>query len=317
MMKLNKIVFVLAASLSFSSLPSCEMNSPFSSKAPSATPSVSKEKQSVSESAKGVGEVSNAVAKGADDIDKHASAIENKTPEAAKASVQPEVDGIRDGTKGLRENSASLKAIEQKLKDAEASLAGQQKSIEEYIKFAKESEIQKVKLEDKIKDLETSNAKLLKTMLAWITVCCVIGIGVSVLVGFVFKTPAAFLVAAGCLATMGISIAVTIYLQQIAWIALAALGVGFVAAVVYVFTQIKHKDSAVKERDVAVKELVHTGEIAKTYLPDAVREKIFGNSVEPGIAHQIQSDTTIKLVSDVRSADKTKRGYGLAPTVSK
>ena len=117
------------------------------------------------------------------------------------------------------------------------------------------------------------------------------------------------MIAAGCVATMGVAVAVTLYLQQIAWVALIVLGLGFLGAVVYVFLQVKN-------RDIAVKELVHTGEIAKTYLPPTVREKIFGNAVEPGVAHQIQSGATMKLVNNVRSLDKTKRGYGLAPVHS-
>ena len=98
-------------------------------------------------------------------------------------------------------------------------------------------------------------------------------------------------------------------MKKILFTSLAVLGLGFLGAVVYVFFQIKHRDTAVKE-------LVDTGEVAKTYLPPTVREKIFGNAVEPGVAHQIQSGTTMQLVNRVRSLDKTKRGYGLAPAPS-
>lgn len=280
-----------------------------STKTPPETPTVLKEGEKVGEAAKTVGETGKDVATRAEKIDEHTTNIETKAPPETKEVFGPEISGIRTETKGLREDSATLIAVEQKLKDTQTQLLEQQQKIQNYTAFAKESEIQRQKLQDKIKELESSNAKMLRTMLSWIVVVCVIGIGASLVIGFFFKTPAAFMVAAGCVATMGIAVAVTLYLQQIAWVALAVLGLGFLGAVVYVFFQIKNRDTAVKE-------LVHTGEIAKTYLPPTVREKIFGNAVEPGVAHQIQSGATMQLVNRVRSLDKTKRGYGLAPSPS-
>jgi ABC-type multidrug transport system fused ATPase/permease subunit len=277
-------------------------------KAPPAAPDLKGENKSVGEAATAVGETGKDVADRADKIDEHADAISEKTPPEAKTDVQPEIKGIKDETKGLRQDSAALSATEQKLRDTESRLVDQQKAIDNYTAYAKNSEAERAKLQTKIKELESSNAKMLRTMLSWIVVICVIGIGASLVIGFFFKTPAAFMVAAGCVATMGVAVAVTMYLQQIAWVALAVLGVGFVGAVWYVFTQIRNRDRAVHE-------LVHTGEVAKTYLPSQVREKIFGNSVEPGIAHSIQSDSTINLVRNARNiALKTKK-FGLAPSM--
>lgn len=312
-MKINNsafVFFILMALLGWVFiLASCQGNGPPSNpNTPPALPEIKNEQKSVSDSAKTVGVIGKDIGLRAEKIDTHAAAIEDKTPPDAKAAVQPEVDGIKSETRSLRQNSATLSATEQKLKDTETRLSDQQKNIEKYAAYTKDSEVQRTKLQDKIKELESSNAKILKTMMSWVTVCCVIGIGVSLAIGFFFKTPAAFMVAAGCVATMGVAVAVTLYLQQIAWVALALLGVGFVAAVVYVFMQIK-------SRDTAVKELIHTGEIAKTYLPITAREKIFGNAVEPGVANQVQSDSTIKIVSNVRRLDKSRRGYGLAPEI--
>jgi len=314
MMSINKVlgIFVFMTIISWAFIiTSCSNSQPSRtiSKAPPETPNVVKEGEKVGEAAKTVGETGKDVATRAEKIDEHAANIESKTPPEVKSSVQPELSGIRTETNGLREDSATLVSVEQKLKDTQSQLLEQQQKIQNYTTFAKESETQRQKLQDKIKELESSNAKMLRTMLSWIVVVCVIGIGASLVIGFFFKTPAAFMVAAGCVATMGIAVAVTLYLQQIAWVALAVLGLGFLGAVVYVFFQIKNRDTAVKE-------LVHTGEVAKNYLPTTVREKIFGNAVEPGVAHQIQSGSTMKLVSKVRSLDKNKRGYGLAQSPS-
>jgi len=277
---------------------------------PPTAPNIDTEKQDVGKVATEVGGISRDVGERADKIDIHTEAIESKTPPEAKEAVKPDISGIKEETRGLRTDSATLSAVEQKLKDTEQRLAKQQESIEKYTEYAKTSEIDRVKLQNEIKELKSSNSKMLKTMMSWIVVVSVIGIGASLVIGFFFKTPAAFMVAAGCVATLGIAVAVTLYLQQIAWVALALLGVGFVAAVIYVFTQMK-------DREKAVKELVHTGEVAKTYLPTTVRERIFGNAVEPGVAHQIQSSSTMKLVRNVREKEKGVRGFGLAPELPK
>ena len=314
-MKLNKylcFVFVLVGFLGWMVLlASCNnTEKDRSSNTAPDVPQIKDEKINVEEAAKTVGEISKSVATKADSIDNHTDQISNIIPSEIKPQAATEIKGIKAETQGLRQDSATLLATEQKLKETESRLAEEQKKIEQYTAFTKNSEDQIVKLQDKIKNLESSNGKLLQTMLAWISVACVVGIGASLVIGFVFKTPAAFLISAGCVATLGIAVAVTIYMETIAWVALSVLGVGAIGTIIYVAMQIRNRDSAVKE-------LVHTGEITKTYLPIPVREKIFGNAVEPGVANLVQSDTTMKLVRNVRSKEKNIRGFGLAPELPK
>lgn len=275
---------------------------------PPATPSVTKEKEKINEIAKSVSETAKDVGKRADTIDSHATQIEIKTPEAVRPTVQNEITGIREQTQGLRQDQSTLMATEQKLKDTETELDNQQKIINEYAKYSQNSQAEILKLKDKIKELQSSNDKLLKTMMAWISVCCVVGIGVSLVIGFFLKTPTAFMIAAGCVVTLGVSVAVSLYLQYIAWIALSVLGVGFVGVVIYVAIQIKTRDKAVSE-------LVHTGEVVKTYLPNNSRKKIFGNKVEPGVANAIQSKSTIDIVRKIRNKAKITNNIGLAPGI--
>jgi len=291
-------------------ITSCNHGATVVTKGSPELPKVADEGTSVGDASKTVGDVSKDVGARADKIDGHADAVSAAVPPEAKPKTDPEIKGIKEETKGLRADQATLAATEQKLKETQNRLLEEQKKIDSYTDFAKNAEVERAKLEAKIKDLQSSNAKLLKTMLAWIIAACVVGIGACLVIGFFFKTPSAFMIAAGCVATLGVAVAVTMYLSTIAWIALAVLGVGFVGAVVYVVFQIRN-------RDVAVKELVHTGEVAKTYMPASVREKIFGTAVEPGVAHQIQSTATQKLVSTVREQEKPKRGFGLAPELPK
>lgn len=274
---------------------------------PPELPSVGSESKAIGDASKVIGDISKDVGARADKIDTHVDSASNLAPPETKKLIQPDLNNIKVETKGLRADQATLDATAQKLKDTEARLLEEQKKIEGYTDFAKNSEAERAKLEAKIKDLQSSNAKLLKTLLAWVTVCCVVGIGASLVIGFLFKTPYALIIAAGCLATLGVSVAVTMYLQSIAIVSLIALGIGFLGAIAYVVYQIINKNKAVKE-------LVHTGEVIKPYLTEEAKAKIFGNGAEPGLAFQIQSTSTEKIVSDVRNQPKTKRGFALSTT---
>lgn len=273
------------------------------------TPRIESQTIGVGKSADEIKSTANNLAERAGSIDVSIDDIFSKVPEQAKPAIKDNVTNIKKETDGIRKDQLTLEVTEQKLREIQVSLLSQQKLIEDYTAFAKDTEVERTKLQDKIKELESSKAKMLNTMLAWISVCCVIGIGVSLVIGFYLKTPAAFMVAAGCLATLGISVAVTIYMQWIALVAVSVFGLGFVGAVVYIAIQLKNKNKAVSE-------LVHTGEVLKTYLPSNSREKIFGNSVEPGVAHQIQSESTIKIIKDIRDESNKNRGFGLAPSSS-
>jgi hypothetical protein len=273
------------------------------------TPNVEKEKEKIAEVSKTISEVASGIGAKADTIDKHTNSIENKSTDEEKQNIAVDIKGIKDETQGLRNDKTTLLITEEKLKDTQTQLEEQQNLIKEYTAFTQKSQVEIAKLQEKIKELESSNQKLLKTMMAWISVCCVVGIGACLVIGAFFKTPTAFIIAAGCLVTLGVSVAVSIYVQYIAWIALVLLGIGFVIAVIYVAWQIKTQDKAVSE-------LVHTGEVVKTFLPNDSREKIFGNKVLPGVAHVIQSDSTMSIVRKIRNKAKKINNIGIAPSVA-
>jgi len=273
-------------------------------------PNVQPQAHDIGDAAKGVGDTGADVTKRSDKIDDHAAAISNNTPPEAKPKIDPDLQGIKNETKGLRQDSATLAAIQQKLVDAQGQLTEQQKKINGYTEFAKNSELERTKLQSKIKELQESNSKLLKTMLAWITVICVVGIGASLVIGFFFKTPAAFMVAAGCVATLGVAVAVTMYMQYIAWAALALLGLVFLGAVGYVVWQIHNRNKAVTE-------LVKTNEVSKQNMPLANRQKVYGNGAEPGLVEHLQSPATKNLVATVRSKAKSGKSFNLAPEIPK
>lgn len=277
------------------------------SKAPPSAPTVEKEITKIEEAKQSVGDTAKDIGQRADKIDNHSTQIEIKTPSETREQVIGEIQGIKQETQGLRQDQANLLIVEEKLKDSENQLKEQQAQIVKYTQYAVDSESKIVELQKKLKELEESNAKLLKTMMSWIAVACVVGIGACLAIGFFFKTPTAFLVAGGCAVTLAVSVAVSLYMQYIAWVALTVLGVGCVGMIIYVVYEFLDKDKAVDE-------LVHTGEVVKTYLPQKTREKIFGNTVEPGVAHIIQSSKTKNLVKKARVRAQTKKTFGLAPS---
>lgn len=273
------------------------------------TPSLNMPQQNVGDATKTVGEVAVDIGKRADTIDTHTDQITVKSSQDQNEKIKTEIDGIKTETKGLKDDQYKLIGTEQKLKETQTLLNEQQKLIEQYTSYTKQSEKQITDLQEKVRKLQEENDKMLKTMMSWISVACVVGIGACLAIGFFLKTPTAFIIAGGCIITLGVSVAVTLYMQYIAWVALAVLGVGCVGTIIYVTMQIYYKDKAVDE-------LVHTGEIAKTYLDGKARQKIFGTQVEPGVAHLIQSNVTKNLVKKSRVRAKTNKIFGLAPEIA-
>lgn len=272
-------------------------------------PSVTLPQENINAAAKTVGEIAVKVGERADTIESHTTQIQVKSTDEQNEKIKTEIDGIKTETKGLKDDQYKLISSEQKLKETQSQLAEQQKLIDKYTEYTKQSEKQVAELQDKIKKLQEENDKMLKTMMSWISVACVVGIGACLAIGFFLKTPTAFIVAGGCVVTLGISVAVTLYMQYIAWVALVVLGLGCIATIIYVTMQFYYKDKAVDE-------LVHTGEVVKTYLGNKARQKIFGTQVEPGVAHIIQSNVTKNLVKKARVRAKVNKNFGLAPEMS-
>lgn len=264
------------------------------------TPSIVQQKDNVADAANSIGVVATDVGKRAENINDHTTQIQIKSSEQQKQVIKGELDGIKTETQGLKEDQSKLIAAEQKLKQTEIQLDEQQKTIDKYTAYTKNSEDEINRLNEKVKSLEESNAKLLKTMMSWIAVASVVGIGACLAIGFFLKTPKAFLVAGGFAVTLGIAVAVSLYLHYIAWVALAVLGLGCIGVIVYVAFEFK-------DRDVAVNELVETGEAIKTHVPEHLRKKIFGTIDQAGVAHLIQSDKTINIVRKVRNKKKQQQ----------
>ncbi len=258
---------------------------------------VTESQKQTQEAGKSLGKIAEETESHAGTIDDHVDNISSAVSPETKSIIDPDIKGIKNETKDMRSDSSDMKVLSQKLEQISNDLAKEQKKIDASEKNAKEYKKKIAEQADEITKLRNENTKMIQSMLAWVSVICVIGIGVSLLIGFVLRTPVAFLVASGCAATLGVSIAVTIYMKSIGLVAIVCMGVGLLVASVYVIMQIINRDKVVKE-------LVGTSEVAKQNLTAENKKKVFGGDDKPGLVEEIQSPVTKKFVAKIRAISK-------------
>lgn len=125
--------------------------------------------------------------------------------------------------------------------------------------------------------------------LRWVIVLCVIGGGAGIALCIYGQLTMGIMIAAGSGTTLALAVAVSQYLNQIAIGGLVLLA----ACVGYLIYQLYLKNKAVKE-------VVHTTEVAKALMAPEDRLQVFGHGAAPGDAYQIQSSSTEKMVADAR-----------------
>lgn len=268
-------------------------------------PDLSQEQSDIFSDANRVGLAAERVKESAYSIDNETRIVRNSVDPDTGSVIAPNLNAIDNETKNLRDNSEELKRVQASLKETRESLSREQVKINKLEEAANVSlgEIQSLK--DQIRELNSEAQQLLKQKMAWIGVVSVFGIGAFIILAFFTKNKLAIFVAIGFLITLGISIAVSMHMAAIAWITTIVAGVAVVGVLAYIgyITFIQNK---------SVEELVQTGEVTKNYLTQEARDHIFGRGAEPGVADQVQSKVTKKIVRQVRSADDSKRGFKLA-----
>tara|TARA_B100000614_G_scaffold262903_1_gene299914 strand:- start:86483 stop:87490 length:1008 start_codon:yes stop_codon:yes gene_type:complete len=272
-------------------------------------PDTTDEAKKVGEIGNNVGEVGGRIGARADSIEANTNdtrtILDNQHP-GSRDSVEPQLDAIDNEAKGLRDDSAELKVAQERLTDIEGQLLVEQERVESLTgDFANaNSKIQS--LEEENRELKDKANRLFKEKMAWIGVISVFGIGISVMLIFFTRSSAATMVALGFAATLGISIAVSLYMQYIAWVTIAVVAITAIGVIGYlVYMRITDNKT--------VDELVRTGEVTKDYLTQEARDHIFGRGAEPGVADSIQSKGTKRQVQEIRHYNTTpKRGFQLA-----
>ena len=276
--------------------------------APPERPSLVDEGELAGQIAEDLGGVAENVGESADSIDRHANDIEAATPPESRPAIKPSLDGIGQETDELRQAESEVRRLEGRVTDLQGDLVTEQERVKNWTDYASEAEAENAKLLDQIRELRDKNAQQFKQMLAWIGVVSVAGIGVCLVLAIWTRSKVAIAVAVGFAATLATSIAVTMFMKEIALVTIIVLGTAFLGVIGYVGWQF----FASRKME---EELVHTGELAKQYLPLEAREKLFGYGAEPGKVDEIQSKVTKERVKQIREYNDKKRVGKNAPRV--
>jgi len=270
-------------------------------------PNLSAGKDKIKDSAKDIEEVSEDVAESADAIDNETETIRSNTDGEIATVIKPNLDAIDNETRDLRVSSEALKSIQSDLDETRNLLSEEQDKIDLLESAAKTSVSEVEDLKQENQELRDEAAREFKSKMAWIGVVSVFGIGASIILAFVTRSMVATVIAVGFVITLGVSIAVSLYMTQIGWITIAIAAVAVVGILVYLGYSIIGNNKSVDE-------LIQTNEVAKDYLTQEARDHIYGRGAEPGIADQVQSGTTKKMIRQVRRNGEKKRKFDLAPT---
>lgn len=298
-------LFIIFGTMGFTTAVSgCNGGGP-SVVAPVTAPELTPIQSDVSDSADKVGKISDSVSQSADNIDKEADQIRSIAPEETRATFEPNLTGINKETQSLRQNSEELAVVRTDLEAAKAQLEVQQDRVNQLLSANSVSQEEISRLEEENQKLQSESQELLRAKMAWIGVFSVFGIGIAMVLGFLTRSSTAILIAIGFVITLGVSVAVSMYMSYIGYATIAITGLAALCVVGYtaynLFTQNR-----------SVEELVQTSEVAKNYLTQEARDHIFGRGPEPGVADHVQSLRTKELVRTVRDPRKKRRRFDLA-----
>lgn len=241
----------------------------------------------------------------ADSIDVETDQIRSSADPVTRDAIEPNLSAINKETRSIRTASDQIKNSIENLGVVSESLEEEQEKADTLASSAQDAIDINESLVKENEELKSEAKKILNQKMAWIGVISVFGIGIAIVLAFLTRSRAATLVAIGFVVTLGISIAVSMYMSAIGIITVVIAGLATLGVLTYLgynlFVQNKATD-----------ELVHTGEVTKNYLSPEAKRHIFGEGPEPGVADQIQSQETKKMVKKVRKDPSTKRRFDLS-----
>jgi len=174
------------------------------------------------------------------------------------------------------------------------------------------SKIQKMDLENQ--QIKQEANKKLYSILAIMfgSSCLIIGAGIFLIIfSTTMKGMGYQLIGLGIF-LLCLSAAATKYFDQIALIGIGVVILGMIGTGWVFIRYLIKKNKEVETYSTATHELVELGEAIKQHMPNDSRLKVFGDRAVPGIAQAIQSDTTQKIVSEIRQNGLKKK---IMPTI--
>jgi len=151
---------------------------------------------------------------------------------------------------------------------------------------------------EKIRELREESSRRLRSQLNWIIVASIIGIGICFTLSIFLRSRVALLAAFTLAAVMGVSIAVQMWMEIIAFVTvgIAVIAGGYLAWKGY------QQTNELNQQNKAFNQVVQTSEVAKEYLTPEARRHVFGQGPEKGQADVIQDESTRILVKVSRES---------------
>jgi len=255
---------------------------------------------------KDMASVTKVIEKSADSINKSTFKIDNNVviiKETTKdvLSQSPEnaslIENIEKSADNIASESQKLKEISTELAKASVKSEISERAIDGVVDRAVEAEKEVEKLTEENAKLNENIKSGLNRMLKWIIGACVVGAGACAAMAVFFGNIKGGLTgAAACIIIMTLAIAVGQYMMYIA-IAGGVIVIGTLGILGYqLFVQRR-----------AISDNVWTQEVVKKHLPLDIKEKIYGAGKSRGHAGVIQSETTQRIVKNIKS--KLPRGW--------
>ena len=247
-----------------------------------------------------VGEASKAIKGSAGVIKQEADQTEAVIPNDIRPAAVPHLNTIRKEAGNIEDNTVALDEAESRLRQSIIELAAADKAFKAVEGEYNQAVSDLRKAEDARDEAIADRDSAARKMLTWLIVLSVVGIGVSGALIFFGSPKMGIMGIAISAGVLVVAITVTKYFDYIAWggLGLIVIIAGF--AIYHLFIQKQ-----------VIFETVRTGEVMKNRLSKDHKKHIFGDGAEPGVAHSLQSGSTMKLVDKARRKMKKQ----IEPTI--
>jgi len=290
MISKNTFLFLWLLFITTTLLVSCSINgklpNAFDNSASDGINIVSKDITDANNKVKNSGDI---IKKEANSIEGNVINIRSSIPEDVKAKVHDPLENIYKSAGIIKGQAGELEIARVLLSKSQSDLISIASKIKEIEKQAQNILNDKIKVEKERDEAILREQDATSKMIRWLIVICVMGVGLSVPLGIFGSPYAGMALGASSLTIMIVAITVNAYFDYIAIAGIILIGLTVAMLIYKMFI-----------KDKAIKEVVQTVEAAKQQLPTEERKKIFGDGAVPGLAFQMQSSSTEKVVQGVR-----------------
>lgn len=257
---------------------------------PNPTAEIKEVDSAIDSSSTGVVDVAETIDESINEIKSSANSIGGKIPADITPLVEPDLTNIENHADLIKEQTAMLNEYAAKLNAARATMASVSSKVsnikEQVDQLAKDRDAAIEERDAAVAEAAAATQEMLMYIMGGSIIAA--GICVAFMIFGSFKMGMIGLTAS--IATMALALTISEYRVEIA----IGTGVLLFAVVGWVIYQAWQKQNALKE-------VVHTTEVAKRKMTPEMRKEVFGYREEPGIASAVQSSSTENIVDRMRN----------------